>query len=272
MNCKKCGAPLKEGDRFCEQCGTPVEEMSQKRSKTLLWIMLGVLLFIVIAVVGGKAVYDYFYPNKNVESTDDKTQKKEEIPSDKDKEDKDKEDKDKDDKVKEAKNDDNKIEDEEEKEAGIVEVEDETEDEKEDQPAYVAPVQDVDVEEQVLVIREEYNDITSKVSNGTYTEEVLSEGVLGYYNGSELKEIVVYAGVDGNDYRRFYYFDEGELMFAYYEGDDAHRFYFYEGSLIRWRYSKDTANAQDAVNHDLESSSQYIDWEIEVLNDAKKYY
>lgn len=109
------------------------------------------------------------------------------------------------------------------------------------------------------------------MTNGYYSEEVFSQGVLGYFDGSELKEVIVYAGVDGNAYSRRYYYDDGQLIFAYYEGNDAHRFYFYEESLMRWRYSYVATDAQNAVNHDWETTTEFYNWESSVLKEANQY-
>ena len=49
------------------------------------------------------------------------------------------------------------------------------------------------------------------------------------------------------------------MFFAYYEGKDAHRFYLTQGRLIRWRYSADAANPQNAINHDRENSQEYLE-------------
>jgi len=269
MKCEHCGAIIEDGAKFCGECGKsieiPVEDFDesdekQRKGKGPLLLLLGVILAIVLGLAAGNALFDYL-------DSDDVS---EEEPLGVDEENKDKDldhgkdadtDKDKD------KEQNKEISD------NIDEMQDEEiqKDEEEKAPS-VQEIPQVSVEDEVLRIRAEYNDITQKVSNGTYSEAVLSEGVLGYYNGSELKEILIYKGVDGSDYSRYYYFDYGQLMFAYYEGSDAHRFYFYQGALMRWRYSKSTANSQDAVNHDWENTSQFYEWEDIVERDVKKYY
>ena len=59
MFCHRCGARLNQGARYCEHCGEPVKEpmsiqpeegKSGKKSKSLLFIVLGVLILVGIAV------------------------------------------------------------------------------------------------------------------------------------------------------------------------------------------------------------------------------
>lgn len=127
-----------------------------------------------------------------------------------------------------------------------------------------------DVEEEVLRIRELYNDIAVSVQSEAYEEKSVSGGGTAYYDQGTLKAVIVPQDTDGSPYRRFYYYDGDKLFFAYYEGTDAHRFYFYGESLIRWRYSADSEEAQEAVNHDLEETQEYIEWEETVLAEAQR--
>ena len=78
------------------------------------------------------------------------------------------------------------------------------------------------------------------------------------------------AGTDNNSYRRSYYYSDDELIFAYYEAEDAYRFYFDDREMIRWRYSQDALNAQEAVNHDLEQNEEYQNRETDVLAESDK--
>lgn len=50
MRCKNCGAPLKDGAKFCTKCGAPVEKKSFSR------VFPVILLALVIAFGGGFAV------------------------------------------------------------------------------------------------------------------------------------------------------------------------------------------------------------------------
>ena len=127
------------------------------------------------------------------------------------------------------------------------------------------PVFAGDVEEEVTGIREVYNNITTAVQEGAYDMVSLSGGGEAYYDKGELKAVFIPKNTDGIPYRRCYYFEGTRLFFAYYEGTDAHRFYFWGREMIRWRYSADAMDAQNAVNHDLEDSQEYGDWEETVL-------
>ena len=127
------------------------------------------------------------------------------------------------------------------------------------------------VEDEVVSIRTLYNEITAAVSGGNYEELKTSDGVTVYKDENHVKEIAVPAGTDESSYRRFYYYNDDQLIFAYYEGTSAHRFYFHDEQLIRWRYSEDASAPQNAVNHDLEDSDEYHDWQKTVLKEAETY-
>lgn len=129
----------------------------------------------------------------------------------------------------------------------------------------------VNVEEQILSIRGTYNDIVTSINNGEYTEKVSYNGISTYYDESEVKAIIIPRDLSGNQYSQSYYYDYNELIFAYYEAEDAHRFYFTDNRLIRWRYSKDAADAQNAENHDLEQSAEYNYWNSTVNEDSDSY-
>lgn len=120
---------------------------------------------------------------------------------------------------------------------------------------------EVDVEAEVLDIREDYNEITQNISNHKYTEGQLSNGAVFYMDEKGLVAMVVPKNTDGSEYSRSYYYRDGELFFAYYEGKDAHRFYLTQGRLIRWRYSANAEVPQEAVNHDRENSREYLEME-----------
>ena len=129
---------------------------------------------------------------------------------------------------------------------------------------------EIDVENEVLWIRERYNEITANINAGNYAESVNQEGVTLYFSGSEIQAITVAKGIGGNPYRRFYYYDNEQLIFAYYENKDAHRFYLYDQRLIRWRYSGNALDPQNAVNYDLEQSDEYKIWEKSILEESNR--
>lgn len=127
------------------------------------------------------------------------------------------------------------------------------------------------VEDEVVRIRDVYSDIVSGISAKKYEESNPAEGITSYYDAGILRAVVVAKGTDGVKYTRWYYYENGKLFFAYYEGADAHRFYFYEEGLIRWRYSADASNAQAAVNHDMEETDEYREWETTVLEEGLSF-
>lgn len=129
----------------------------------------------------------------------------------------------------------------------------------------------VSVEDEVVNIREKYNTIVSNISSGKYNKVTLDHNIAAHYDGGELKAVIIPLGANGINYRQFYYYDQGQLIFAYFENDDSHRFYFCENQLIRWRYCYDAAKSSEAVNYDQENSNAYKDWETLVLDEAYAY-
>lgn len=122
------------------------------------------------------------------------------------------------------------------------------------------------VEDSVTVIREKYNAIVANCDAGVYWEAFYKDGVTSYLDDNgQLVCAVVELGVDTPGYRTSYYYEDGELFFAYYEGADSHRLYFENGELIRWRYCPDAAVPENAENHDLEDSEAYRRWKATVI-------
>jgi hypothetical protein len=131
---------------------------------------------------------------------------------------------------------------------------------------------DINVEEEVINIREAYNNIVDDVKSGNYYQKITDNGISAYYEGSVIRLIVVPKGIDGNYYAEYFYYDSyGDIIFSYYVADDASRLYFVNSRLIRWRYSANSNDAQNAENHDLEDNSQFDDWEENVLADSSFY-
>ena len=133
-------------------------------------------------------------------------------------------------------------------------------------------IEEVDVEKQVLEIREEYNNIVENINNGNYLKKVSTDGIILYMDGTVVKAVTVPDSITGHYDEYFYFNNDESLMFAYYEANDAHRFYFLSEALIRWRYSERATNAQDAVNHDMEKgNSEYTNWDNSVRQDGHYY-
>ena len=116
-------------------------------------------------------------------------------------------------------------------------------------------------------IRELYNEIESNRQAGTYDAYDPENGVVYYFSGDDLIAITTQPNVENNAYRRFYYYQDGVLFFAYYEGSDSYRFYFCQGRLIRLRYTPDTAISNTAANYDQATTENYLKWECRVLTE-----
>ncbi len=127
----------------------------------------------------------------------------------------------------------------------------------------------VDVETEVSRIRAIYNDTVANMDRWSVVVE--QEGINIYYNEWDLKCVIVPRGAWGMDYSRYYYYENQELIFAYYEAKDAHRFYFYEGELMRWRYCPNAQDAQNATNYDWANTAEYAQWEQIVRNEGNAF-
>lgn len=114
-------------------------------------------------------------------------------------------------------------------------------------------------------IRDLYYEIESNRQAGIYDAYDPENGVVYYFSDGELIAVTVQPNVESSAYRRFYYYQDGTLFFAYYEGSDSYRFYFCQGRLIRLRYTPDTAVSNTAANYDQATTSAYLKWEERVL-------
>ncbi len=128
-----------------------------------------------------------------------------------------------------------------------------------------------DVEAEVSIIREEYNDIMGDISDGKLEASNIGSGVTSYSYNGDVKAVFVSKGIDNNEYSRKYYFDGGHLIFAYIEGKDANRLYFKNDRLFRWRYSPNALDPQDAINHDGDYADGYVELENYALNEGYHY-
>lgn len=128
-----------------------------------------------------------------------------------------------------------------------------------------------EIENEVLRIRAVYNDMVKKIDNATYVKKNSSKKVVKYLENSNLRCVVVGKGVDGISYTRYYYYENGKLMFAYLENKDSHRLYFYNDKLFRWRYAKNAVEFSEADNHDNEDSPDFRKWQDFVLEEAYQY-
>ena len=126
-----------------------------------------------------------------------------------------------------------------------------------------------DVETEVSRIRAIYNDTVANMDRWSVVVE--QEGINMYYNEWDLKCVIIPKGAWDMDYSRYYYYENQELIFAYYEAKDAHRFYFYEGELMRWRYTPNAQDAQNATNYDWANTAEYNQWETIVRNEGNAF-
>ena len=248
--CPVCGAKVKPGNTFCTTCGTLLNEgksaeherktertKKKKKGSKFVKIFLAFTLLAAAALIA--VVVLYFTGNNN----DNRNRNTDGIEN-------------------ESTEDELSLSEIPEETVDITESED-TEDSSGQNQSDL-----IDVEENVELIREQYNNIVSSISSGAYTVIYPDTGIAAYYDGSDLKAIIAAKGSGNSEYSRSFYYDGDKLIFAYYEGSDSHRFYFMNDQLIRWRYSIDTSDSQNAVNYDLESTSQYLNWESSVYQDA----
>lgn len=122
-------------------------------------------------------------------------------------------------------------------------------------------------EAEILHIRDLYNEIEPNRQAGAYDAYDPENGVVYYFSDGELTAITTQPNVENSAYRRFYYYQDGTLFFAYYEGSDSYRFYFRDGRLIRLRYTPDTVVSNAAVNYDQATTESYLKWEARVLTE-----
>ena len=132
----------------------------------------------------------------------------------------------------------------------------------------------ISVQHECNSIAEVYSDIEWKREEKLYKMKELSSGAQAYYDrNGNLACLIVFRGLKGigsysDTYSRCYYFNNGELIFAFFEGNDSHRLYFYDEMLMRWRY---TSTKGTAVNYDFDFSKDYLELEELALNEAKAY-
>jgi len=127
------------------------------------------------------------------------------------------------------------------------------------------------IEDEVLRIRALYNNIVSKQSNNQYKVSKPYSGVTTYTENGDTYCVIVAKGVDGNEYTRYYYYENNKLIFAYLESSDSHRLYFHNDSLFRWRYASNAVKYTEAQNHDNEDSNEFRRLEKFALEEGYKY-
>ena len=125
------------------------------------------------------------------------------------------------------------------------EIEDNWEEETVAEDAEDEKAADINVEELVLEIRENYNTTVERMNSGFYDSKKMDNGISVYRDGGEVKAIVVTEKDSGSGYSQSYYYDDnGEIYFASYKDEDINRFYCNDGSLIRKYYRLIWADAR----------------------------
>ncbi len=139
------------------------------------------------------------------------------------------------------------------------------------------PAPSISVDNQVQYIGNVYTEIENMLYSDQLRREEVRTEVYYYYDFyGDIRMVVTAKGNDGlgdysNQYRRYYYFDNDQLIFAYFEGQDCHRLYFYEGQLARWRYQGVGQSRSDAVNEDFTYSEEFLKWESLALQEVKSF-
>lgn len=242
ITCSKCGKEMQANKAFCTNCGNPLTETTakedvsgeEKKDKPKKKHSKVIILLIVLLLIGGVG----FATTKFFKSNDNKS-----------------------DKVVE-KTDEDDEEDGEDKEEPSDDEDKETATEEETDS-------EIDVEDEIAEIREIYNSIVSGMEKNDYKKKTIENGFDAYSDDNVLKSIVISKAYSQINYNCFYYFDNDKLVFAYYEGENSHRFYFKDDKMIRWRKCEDAENSDEGINHDMEDSAEYLQWESTVLQNAK---
>lgn len=92
-----------------------------------------------------------------------------------------------------------------------------------------------------------------------------------YRDGTNVRCVILNRETGDSSYARFYYYENGKIIFAYLESFDSHRLYFKDEKLFRWRYAANAADAASAVNYDQTGTGDFVTWEDFVLKEAYKY-
>lgn len=129
-------------------------------------------------------------------------------------------------------------------------------------PAALSAVNPGDMEEKIKYIRKVFYSIQAEYEG--YVKTDVRDGIVHYTspNGAWVK-CSVNGGTDENPWSREYYYENGQLLFAFYFQKKAeNRFYFWDGAMIRWIDESGTV-------HDNEfSNNLWSTWENQVKSDS----
>lgn len=146
----------------------------------------------------------------------------------------------------------------------------EPEPEPEEPPAAVSLMSAEEIEEEVLRIREVYNGIAGNLN--TIPSQTADEYTTCWRKDGNLVCIMVAAGGHGSSLSRSYYFENGQLIFAYLEGEESYRLYFRDGAMFRMRHTPDKDDPDAAVNYDQVVSGDYLYWQGFALSDCERVF
>ncbi len=246
ITCPMCGKEVNKGNSFCTNCGTKVSEQNiiptyqeeridsiiKKPKKKKRGLKIFLILSLLLIVGAGIAVGVYF---ANQSGFFDKEQT---------------------------------TEDEMDTEKNSNEVDNTTTNE-DDAQIQTDQTDNSEVEQMVETIRETYNNIVSSMAAGSYKQIQIVDGMTAYYDDNGLKAIIADKGIANTTYACSYYYEGDQAIFAYYEATDSHRFYLNNNQLIRWRYAVNAMDSQNAVNYDMETTTEYIEWETTLNNHSR---
>lgn len=262
--CPNCEKKMDKSKSFCTFCGTPLntccEEKTKKKSKKngVRIALMGLLFFILAGVV---VVTTYLI--KNSKSIIVETADKE--------------------KMQEAKNEEKGKKEPEEysiiKEYSEIEESSELREnkektdnsaQKENNNTNTKTELGIDVEQETAKIEEIYNTTFSHIKDNSLKKTIVEDGFSIYSDNDNLKLIFASKDYSKINYDCFYCYQNEKLIFAFYEGTtSAHYFYFKDEKMIRWRKCEDVSNSEEGINHDMEDSTEYSQWESTVQQNAR---
>ena len=140
----------------------------------------------------------------------------------------------------------------------------------EDSPAEVLTAEEL--ESAVDDIRTRYGAVRDSILRSTCRIVYPRTGVTYYYVNGTLAAALLRKGVDDSPFARSYYFSGGKLFFCYYEAEDSYRLYIRSNKLIRLCYAADASDTTSAVDHDQETSEEYLEWQRLVVSEGRYLY
>lgn len=139
-----------------------------------------------------------------------------------------------------------------------------------EEPSAPTPMTTEEIEAEVLRIREVYNAVAGNL-DAIPSEQPDDYTTCWRQDGSVLC-IMIAAGGHGSHLGRSYYFEDGQLIFAYLEGEESYRLYFRDGAMFRMRYAADKNDPNAAVNYDQTMTDDYLYWQSLALSDCERVF